>query len=229
VVVGGLVPTLILAALATGAAPFKERRWADTPPAVVIRTIDNVFVGTDLRYETGVFHLRDGKEDVAVDEAKVARISFLRVGGEEFGLTMVTAAARSLAYRRFESGPARAEGVFILPGEPVPETFRWAARKIHQPEALAVLCLELASPYVKEHRPEVALAELDRAEKESTSDPQRGFVFGLMRAAVLRAEGRKKEEDDAVERLRKTYPDHHTEIDHFLRPLGERLGPFRPK
>jgi len=235
VAVGGVISTLILAALATGATPFREKRWPEPGPiSVVLRTSDNVFVGVDLRYENGLFRLRDGKDDVTVDEPKVARITFLtflKAGSEDFGLSVERLAVR-LAYRsRFEAGPPRflvpEGGVFILPSEPVTETFRWVARKVRPPEALAILCLEFATACLKQSRPDLALGELERAEKEGP-DLQRGFVFGLMRAAVLHEQGRKKEEDDAIERLKQRYPDRHREIDHFVHP-GERFGPLRPK
>ncbi len=230
--VRGVVPILILAALATGAASSEERRWPDALPAfVVLRTSDSVFVGADLHYENAVFRLRDGKEDVAVDEPKVARITFVRLGGENpAGPPTFVRVALRLAHPQF-ARPLGAfqipEGAFILPGEPVAETFRWAARKVHQPEALALLCLDLATDCVKDHRPDTALAELERAEKE-TSDVQRGLVFGLMRAALLGEQGRKKEEDDAVERLKERYADHRQEIESFAHPRL-RPGPFPGK
>jgi hypothetical protein len=169
--------------------------------------------------------------------ARITFLSFLKVGGEEAGLSVERLALR-LAYRaRFEPGLGRflvpEGGVFILPNEPVPETFRWLTRKVQQPEALALLCLEFASDCLKPARPDlpsradVALAELDRAEREVT-DLHRGFVFGLMRAAALHEQGRKKEEDDAIERLKQRYPDHRREIEFFAHP-GERFGPPRPK
>jgi hypothetical protein len=71
VAVGGLIPTLILAALATGATPFKDRRWPEAGPiSVVVRTSDDALVGTDLHYENGVFRLRDGKDDKASTKAR---------------------------------------------------------------------------------------------------------------------------------------------------------------
>lgn len=231
----GLVPLFALGALVPGAmAPRKDRPQEPGPVPVVIRTKDDVVVGTDLRYENGVFRLRDGASDTSVEEAKVARISFVRGPGEEPHLPVVGLALRLAHYRRLGTGFMRwrfpmPEGIFILPNEPAVETFRRLAPKVHPPEAIATLCLEMAGASLKEGKAAAALDAMAAAEREA-SDPARAFVFGLMRAALLYEQQRARDGDEAVSRLRERYRDHQQDIGRFADGIhpGERPTPFPP-
>jgi len=233
VVVSSLAPVFALAMFAPGGAPTpkKERSPDAAQSRIVIRTRDDVLIGTDLHYEKGVFRLRDGSSEIPLAEDAVERISFLKSIPEEIASPVVGLALRLAHHRRsgvLKMRGALPEGIFLLPGEPLPETFSKLSPKVRPPEAVAILCIEVAVASLKKRKPEIAFDLLSVAERDA-GDKARAFVYGLMRTAFLFEQDRISEGKEALQGLRERYRDHELEIARFSIQLRLTGGMAPPK
>jgi hypothetical protein len=162
---------------------------------------------------------------VELPESAVARVTFLR----PFRDDAVPDPALSLAFRVVKERrlrlhrPVPGDGVFLLPDDPLPKTFAWMARKVERPELLALLCADLAVQAVRQKKPGLSAAILERAAAVEAASERR-FVYLVMRLAVLVDQGRRPEAEETLARLLRDFPQHRDEVMR-LRMLLRRPDP----
>jgi hypothetical protein len=250
---------LVLATGAFGATPAAGPPPEAAPPPipVVLRTKDTVHVGRDLRFSDGVFRLREDTGEASFAQGEVAQVTLVRqVALGAFGHEMEeeppgepARAGRDpvlrlalgvlVAYRLESVGwwPHKAErwrrgqprGVFYLPAEKPPEVFPRLARRVTDPELVALLCEETALLCLRHGAPQ-APAELFAKAEEAAKGKQNGlaFVYGLMHAAVLMEPGPLMENARVVKGLRDSYPEQVPRVQKFMELIREKMRPLRP-
>jgi len=239
--------TLSVAGLCgAGAPPAKLARF------VVLRTAGDVYTGERVRYDAGRFVVEDAAVSPGVPEGDVVHLVFvpaLDAPGlsTAMGLAMRVAAPdrlKRLTARRGDmlNALTRSGGVFFLASDDPARAFPEFVRKTRDPDLTGVLCYELAKLCRRRKQEKTAVRLLAEAEKRYRGS-DRGFVCGIMHAALLRAMDDKRAED-AVDELAESCPARRIELGRFStlvlgRPLGRRrrgpderpgrpgLGPFR--
>jgi len=236
VVINGLI-----AALAAIVAPCAGAE-AERPPAplqirVVVRTADGLVTGRGLRYDAGEFRLFRGRAEVRVAAADVVRISFLPPIRDELDDPVVIVARvmarppRGVKAKRSQFGLRLREGVFLLPQEPVRETFLRFVPAMEDPVLAALLCTEVIHRCMLD-REARALPELfEEAEAAVSDQPDQAFVYALMRAAVFFERELENEVEATLRHIGQTYPQEKPRLLRFIklcREPGERAPPPRP-
>jgi len=227
---------MTLALAATLAEPPPERPEAESPAPfaglhILVRLADDFLTGHDLRYEGGLFRLRQREGDVAFAEERVLQVQFVDPRRDEFrdpvGLAIHVAHLRRgaplkrLLLQRF------GEGVLLRPEDPLAETFHRLVPKMWHPDLAALLCAEAARRCFLDRRPKDAVMLFEAAAAAEKARPDHAFVYGLMRVAALADFARPDEVQAAVRQLDAAYPEHRREIFRFGLALREEL-PDRP-
>lgn len=222
-----MFPLQPILALLMLAAPAGAPVAAPEHLPVVIRTQKDLFIGNELRFRDGTFRLRCGERDVEVPESEVERATFLRPFKEDPVATPALALAFRVAneHRLRLPRPLPVEGIFLLPDDPLPQTFAWLAHKVERPELLALLCADLAIQAVRQKKSGLSAAILERAAVLETA-PARRFVYLAMRLAVLVDQGRRPEAEETLARLVRDFPQYRDEMTR-LRMLLRRPEPPR--
>jgi hypothetical protein len=180
-----------------------------------------------------VFLLRVDNAEVKVPEADVERVSFLlpRLLGEMradpvLGIAFRVGDPENPLWARRQ---LPAEGVFFLPGEHSGDVFLRTAARLKHAEHLGFLSYELITRWLKDGKPQAALDLLAEAESAAKSDPDRAYVFGIMRIAMLTKLDRRPEAREAGRIFGETYPKRQDELEKLARVVRWREGaPTRP-
>jgi hypothetical protein len=206
-------PPQTLLALLIAALPQASRGAAAERLPIVVRTRKDLFIGSDLRFGDGTFRLRCGGRGVELPEPDVARVTFLRPLQDDAARNPALAMAFRLATHRGlrPHRPLPGEGIFLLPDDPLPQTFAWMAHKVEGPELLALLCADLAVQAVRQKKSGLSAAILERAAALETAPPRR-LVYLTMRLAVLVDQGRRPEAEETLARLVRDFPQHRDEM-----------------
>jgi hypothetical protein len=237
---------VLVALFVRQAAPAEP---ADAPIHVVLRTQRSVHAGRDLRFQDGVFHLRQGDEDTTFPQADVAQVAFLREtdwlgeDGQRRGppdpvvrLAVGTAILSRVHARRRR--PPRAgrlhrlaeTNAFYLPDERPESIFPTLAPQVADPRLAAVLCAETAARCAESDAlPAAAKLFENAADRLRAKNPSAAFVYALMAAAVAGPPGRGPGKPDLERRLAETYPAERHRLRQFAevlrRMLQNRPGP----
>ncbi len=237
---------VLLAVFVRQAAPAEP---ADAPIHVVLRTQKSVHVGRDLRFQDGVFRLRQDSGEASLPQADVAQVAFLREAdwlgedGERRGppdpvvrLAVGTAILSRVHARRRR--PPRAgrlhrlaeTNAFYLPDERPESIFPTLAPQVGDPRLAAVLCAETAAKCAESDALPAAAKLFENAEDQlRAKNPAAAFVYALMAAAVAGPPGRGPGKPDFDRRLAETYPAERHRLRQFAevlrRMLQNRPGP----